>query len=292
MTSWRHPRFLLDGGMGTELMAQGLDPAADCAESWNRSHPDIVQRVYSAYFDAGADAVQTNTFGGTRLRLAAHSKHTEVRALNVVGALLAREVRPPGRIIIGSIGPTGAIPPPQGMADLAEMEDAFAEQAAALAEGGVDLLHIETMYHAKEARAALRGVRQGAPGLAVVASMTCKLTTGGYATPLGFGPEVMLATFLEEQVDGVGANCTLSPAGMLDLVRLMRARTPLPIFAKPTATPGAAEHVMPGDMATGALALLAAGATAVGGCCGATPADIAAIRLALSKPSTLQDLDL
>jgi 5-methyltetrahydrofolate--homocysteine methyltransferase len=171
------------------------------------------------------------------------------------------------------------------------MEDAFAEQAMALAEGGVDLLHIETMYHPKEARAALRGVRLGAPGLPVVASMTCKLAAGGYATPLGFGPEVMLATFLEENADGVGANCTLSPASMLDLVRLLRARTKLPIFAKPTATPGPAEHVLAPHLAQGALALIAAGATAVGGCCGTTPDDIAGMRAALSAPP-LQDLDL
>jgi 5-methyltetrahydrofolate--homocysteine methyltransferase len=289
---WRRARMLLDGAMGTELITAGLDTGADCAEAWNRSHPDAVQAVYSAYFRAGADAIQTNTFGGTRLRLAERKRHGEVRALNVVAALLAREVRPPGRLIIGSMGPTGAIPPPEGLADLAELEDAFAEQAAALAEGGVDLLHIETMYHPKEARAALRGVRQGAPRLAVVASMTCKLKPGGYATPLGFTPDVMLAVFLEEQADGIGANCTLSPAGMLDLVRLLRARTQLPIFAKPTATPGAGEHVLPGDMATGALALYAAGATAVGGCCGATPADIAAMRQALDAPGTLQQLDL
>src|SRR5262249_22001419 len=146
--------------------------------------------------------------------LASHGRQAEVRPLNVVAALLAREVRPPGRLVIGSVGPTGVVPPPEGRADLAELEDAFAEQAAALAEGGVDLIHIETLYHAKEARAALRGVRQGAPSLPVVASMTCKLTPGGYATPLGFTPEVMLAAFIEEHADGVGANCTLSPASM------------------------------------------------------------------------------
>jgi 5-methyltetrahydrofolate--homocysteine methyltransferase len=286
--TWRRPRLLLDGAMGTELMAQGLDPAVDCAEAWNRTRADVVQRIHRAYFDAGADAVQTNTFGGTRLRLAVHQRQGEVRALNVVAGLLAREVRPAGRLVIGSVGPSGAVPPPQGMADLIELEDAFAEQAAALAEGGVDLLHVETMYHAKEARAALRGVRQGAPGLPVVASMTCKLTPAGYATPLGFVPEVMLAAFLEEQADGVGANCTLSPASMVELVRLLRARTNLPIFAKPTATPGAGEHVLPGDMAAGALALLAAGATAVGGCCGTTPTDIAAMRQALAQESAPQ----
>jgi len=279
--------MLLDGGMGTELMARGLDTKLESPDLWNRTHPDDVQAVYRAYFAAGADAVQTNSFGANRFRL---GRSPDVRALNLAAALLAREVRPPGKLVIGSIGPTGAIPPPEGRADLTELEDAFAEQAMALSEGGVDLLHIETMYHPKEARAALRGVRLGAPGLPVFVSMTCKLTPGGYATPYGFSPEAMLGVFLEEGVEGVGANCTLSPAAMLDLVRLLRARTSLPIFAKPTATPGPSEHVLPGAMATGALALLAAGASAIGGCCGTTPADIAVMRQALTAPP-LQDLE-
>src|SRR5262249_17383545 len=182
--------MLLDGGMGTELMSRGLDPKVEPADAWNWSHPADVQAVYRAYFDAGADAVQTNSFGANRYRLGAFQPANEARALNAGGATKAREVRPPGKLVIGDIGPTGAIPPPEGMADLGELEDVFAEQAMALAEGGVDLIHIETMYHPKEARAALRGVRQGAPGLAVVASMTCKVTQGGFATPLGFAPEV------------------------------------------------------------------------------------------------------
>jgi methionine synthase I (cobalamin-dependent) len=284
------PRTLLDGGMGTELMARGLDPHAEPADLWNRTHPQVVQDIYRAYFEAGADVVQTNTFGANRFRLAAMQRPGEVRALNVVGALLAREVRPPERYVVGSMGPTGAIPPPEGRADLHELEDAFAEQAMALAEGGVDALHIETMYHPKEARAALRGAHLGAPGLQVVASMTCRITPGGYATPLGFAPEVMLGVFLEEEADAIGVNCTLTPAGMLDLVRLLRARTDRPIVAKPTASPGPNQHVGAHDMAAGAMVLLAAGATAVGGCCGTTPADIAAMRAALAVP--LADLDV
>src|SRR5262249_25317872 len=166
------------------------------------------------------------------LRLGQFQRQGEVRALNVSAAVLAREVRPSGRLVIGDVGPTGAVPPPEGLADLTELEDAFAEQAMALAEGGVDLFHIETMYHPKEARAALRGVRLGAPSLPVVVSMTCKATLGGtYATPLGFTPDAMLGVFLEESADGVGLNCTLAPAAMLDLVRFLRARTTLPVFA-------------------------------------------------------------
>jgi|SRR5215831_2281526 len=285
--------MLLDGAMGTELIARGLDTRVEPPDAWNRSQPEHVQSVHRAYFEAGAQAVLTNTFGSNRFRLAQFQRANDVRALNVAGALLAREVRPAGKLVIGDVGPTGAIPPPEGLADLTELEDAFAEQAAALAEGGVDLVHIETMYHPKEARAALRGVRLGAPSLPVIVSMTCKATLGGtYATPLGFTPEAMLGVFLEESADGVGINCTLPPAAMLDLVRFIRARTTLPVFAKPTAAPSANEHVSPRDMGTGALALLAVGASAVGGCCGTTPADIAVMRQALSAPPPLQNLAL
>jgi methionine synthase I (cobalamin-dependent) len=279
--------MLLDGAMGTELMAAGLKTREEPAELWNRTRPADVQRIYRGYFDAGADAVQTNTFGGNRLRLATYERNMvspiDVRSLNVAAALLAREVRPDGRFVIGSMGPTGAIPPPEGRADLSELEDAFAEQAMALAEGGVDLVHLETFYHPKEARAALRGVREGAPGLKVVASMTCKVATGGYVTPLGFSPEVMLQVFIEEDADGMGINCTLSPAHMIELVRTMRARIgpEIPLFARPTSMPGPVEVVSSSRFAAGALELFAAGATAVGGCCGTAPADIAAVRRAL-----------
>jgi methionine synthase I (cobalamin-dependent) len=290
--------MLLDGAVGTELMAAGLRPRDEPPELWNRTRPLDVQRVYRAYFDAGADAVQTNTFGANRVRLASYGRvatgsgsspapgsPAEVRALNVAGALLAREVRPPDRFVIGSIGPTGAVPPPEGLADLGLLEDVFAEQAAALAEGGVDLLHLETFYHPKEARAALRGVRQGAPAMKIVASMTCTLTpSGGYATTYGYAPEVMLAVFLEEEADGVGANCTLGPMGMLELVRMLRTRAGgRPVFAKPTTAPGPLEQVSSAELTRGALALFEAGATAVGGCCGTTPADIAALRVALGE---------
>jgi 5-methyltetrahydrofolate--homocysteine methyltransferase len=249
--------------------------------------------VHQAYFAAGADVVQTNTFGATRIRLSAFGRQTDVRALNLAGALLARELRPAGALIAASVGPTGAIPPPEGKADLIEMEDAYAEQAMALAEGGVDLIHIETMYHPKEARAALRGIHEGAPGLAVVASMTCRRTTRGYATPLGFPPEPMIAAFLEEDADGVGVNCTLAPADMLDLIRLLRSKTGKPIFAKPTVTPTNQAPILPEELAIGALALIAAGATAVGGCCGAGPEDIRAVRKAIDDaPRTLDEIEV
>jgi homocysteine S-methyltransferase len=270
---------LLDGAMGTELLAHGLDAAHESPESWNLERPDVVSEIHARYYGAGARAVQTNTFGANRFRLAHYGEAGEVRAYNIAAVRLALDARPhEDSFVIGSLGPTGLTPPPEGNADLLALEEAFAEQAAALAEGGVHLLHVETLYHPKEARAALRGCRLGAPDLPVIASMTCRAERSGFATLLGFSPENMLQAFVEEGADAVGANCTLAPADLLDLVRLLRTRTLLPVIARPTIAPTGAAPLLPGEFATGVRALFAVGATAVGGCCGAGPRDIAAAR--------------
>src|SRR5689334_731530 len=117
----RIPGGVLDGAIGTELIARGLRVGREPAEAWNLSHPDVLRKLHAAYFAAGAEAVQTNTFGGTRLRLTQFRRQADVRALNLAACLLAREARPTGKRVVGSIGPTGAIPPPEGRADLIEL---------------------------------------------------------------------------------------------------------------------------------------------------------------------------
>jgi methionine synthase I (cobalamin-dependent) len=284
-------RALLDGAMGTELIARGLDPASDCAERWTLDEPADVRAIHRHYQAAGAEVLTTNTFGGNRRRLARFGMGQRVREVNVTAAILAREIRAPGQLVVGSMGPSGEVPAPDGPTDLHELEDAFAEQAQALAEGGVDLLCLETMAHPKELRAALRGVREGAPALGVIASIGARRTTKGYVTWQGFAVEQLLAVALEEHADGVGVNCGLTPAEMLDLVRQLRARTDLPLIARAVAEPTGAPPVSPSTFAEGMLALLAAGATSVGGCCGAGPAHIAAARALLAgAPRQIHEL--
>lgn len=266
--------------MGTALGARGLRIGLECPEAWNVDREADVAFVLRGYVDAGADVLQTNTFGGNRVRLGAWGRAGDVRKLNVAGALIARERRRPGMKVVGSMGPSGLLAPPDGDADLAMLEDAFAEQAIALAEGGCDLLHLETFYHPKELRAALRGVRQGAPGLAVVASMTAQRGPSGYVTTLGYPPELMLTVAEEERADGVGVTCTLAPAEMVPLIEFLRARTDRPIWARPTVAPVGAPPLLPGEVAESALALWASGADAVGCCCGSHAQDIAALRAA------------
>ncbi len=284
---WLPPRLLLDGGVGTALIARGLDLGRAPPEAWNLARPEVVEEVHRRFVEAGCGAVQTNTFGGNRVRLRSYGMEGEVAAVNRAALERARLALPDHVHVIASLGPSGAIPPPEGDADLHDLEDVFAEQASAIAEaseGRVALLHLESFYHPKELRAALRGCRDGAPGLPVAASFACNQTKAGFRTAMGFPAEVLLAVALEERADAVGANCWLPPGPMLPLIERMVARSPVPVFAKPIVAPAGSPPLLPGEFAAGVIALFEAGARAVGGCCGAGPADLAAAALAMMSP--------
>jgi methionine synthase I (cobalamin-dependent) len=272
-------RALLDGAMGTGLIARGLRLREQPPELWNVVNPEVVRELHRSFVEAGADAIQTNSFGASRLRLRARGLEARTRELNLAAGALAREAHPEG-CIVGSMGPTGELPLPEGAADLYELEDCYAEQAALLAEAGVDLLHVETMCHSKEARAAIRGARHGAPELPLAMSMSCKRLGDSFTTSLGYAAETMIAVMLEEEVDAIGANCTLGPGDLLDLAVLL-VGTGLPVIAQPTIAPETSAPLYPGEFATGAQALFAVGVRAVGGCCGTGPADIASARDAI-----------
>ncbi len=275
---WLPSRLLLDGGMGTSLIARGLDLEREPPEAWNQRQPDLIREVHRRFIEAGAGAVQTNTFGANRLRLARYGMADEVEPLCRAAVGLARSVAPEGVFVFGAIGPTGALPPPEGDADLGELEDAFAEQAAALGDAGVVLIHLETFYHPKELRAALRGCRVGATPVPVVASLACAAPRpgGAYTTVLGFPADAAIGVALEERADGIGVNCGLVPADLLPFIERLVARTSLPVFAQPIVAPSSGPPLYPGEFAAGVAALFTAGARAVGGCCGTSPTDLAA----------------
>src|SRR5262249_15548834 len=147
--------MLLDGAIGTELIARGLRVREECPEAWNVERPDEVRAIHAAYARAGSQAVQTNSFGATRPRLRRFGLEARVRELNLQAARLAREGAP-GCVVVGSLGPSGENLPLGAQLDLAWLEEAFAEAAAALAEGGVDAIHVETMFHPGELVAAVR----------------------------------------------------------------------------------------------------------------------------------------
>tara|TARA_R110002096_G_scaffold299503_2_gene494010 strand:+ start:83280 stop:84158 length:879 start_codon:yes stop_codon:yes gene_type:complete len=275
-------QLLLDGGFGTSLMERGLDVTNEATASWNLTHPEDVLEVHRSFANAGAGALQTNTFGANRLALAGRGA-IDVRECNLAAVRLAKEAASAQTLVIGCIGPTALIPPPQGDANLIDLEEAFAEQASLLAEGGVDFLHIETMAHPKEMRAALRGSREGAPGLAVVVSISARRTAERYKTTQGFSIKSMMKVAREERADGLGANCMLSPADMLNLTKMMVDASEVPVFAQPTIAPDGGAPLYPDEFAEGVAALFEAGARAVGGCCGTGAKDLDSARRRLDR---------
>jgi 5-methyltetrahydrofolate--homocysteine methyltransferase len=279
--------LLADGGMGTGLFAQGL-VTGDNPELWNVDHPDRVRAVHAGFVAAGSDIVLTNSFGGNRYRLKLHGHQDRVRELNVAAARVARSAaEAAGRRVLvgGSIGPTGEILAPLGPCDPADAEAAFAEQASALAEGGVDVLWIETMSAAEEVVAAVRGA--AVTGLPVVTTLS--FDTGG-RTMMGITPQaaVRMAAELAVHPIAVGANCGVGPNQLLATILAMREADGAAILiAKgncgiPEFRDGLIHYTgTPEIMGTYACLARDAGASIIGGCCGTTAEHLAAMRLAL-----------
>jgi 5-methyltetrahydrofolate--homocysteine methyltransferase len=274
---------LADGAMGTMLFAEGLQ-FGDPPEVWNLTHPDVVRRIHRGYLDAGSQILMTNTFGGNRKRLALHGHDRRVAELNRTAAILVRnEVDAAGgqALVAGDIGPSGEIMAPIGTLEEAEAVDVFAEQAAALVAGGVDLIWIETMSDLGEMKAAIDGVRRVAPEIPLVTTMT--FDTRGH-TMMGVSPERAAKAMLSWGADAVGGNCGNGPDELIPVIEKMRAVAPeARLVAKSNA--GMPELVDmravyrsdPADFADEVARMRAAGATIVGGCCGTTPAHLAAI---------------
>lgn len=284
MVNWREAveagRVLVaDGAWGTELAKQGLAPG-EPPELWNLQRPDAVQRVAEAYVESGADVVLTNTFGGTRIKLARSGQAERAAQINRRGAELSRAAAGDRALVFASIGPTGEFLEPLGTLSVQEAVAAFAQQAAALADGGADGLVIETMMDLGEAKAALAGARQGAPDLTVVVCMSFNSGPAGFATIMGVKPEQAAEELDAAGADAVGTNCGSGIADLTEVARLMRQVTGRPLWVKPNA--GLPELVdgetvyreTPEQMASHFAALIRAGANVIGGCCGTTPEHI------------------
>ncbi len=267
---------LLDGGFGTELIRHGF-PQGACPESWNTENPEAVKKIHQSYFEAGSDAVLTNSFGGSRIKLAGHGLDERCFELNRAAAILAGEVKPEGGFVGGSMGPTGKFLQPQGDFTEEEFEEAYAEQARGLTEGGVDFLLIETQYDLREALCALRGARKASDRPTFV-TMTFNHVPRGFFTMMGNSVFQCLETLEGEGVPAVGANCTINSAEMADLVREMRKKTSLPIIAQanagqPSLTPEGQVAYSQGleDYVRFIPKIAENGANIIGGCCGTNP---------------------
>jgi methionine synthase I (cobalamin-dependent)/protein-tyrosine-phosphatase len=282
LVSWIRGRRVLvaDGAMGTELIAAGLPPRT-CPEAWVLDRPEVVAAVHRAHLDAGAELLETNTFGASPMRLASFGLTRRTAEINRAGAALARSVAGDRALVLGSMGPSGTKLASGGPLAPEEAAEGFRIQAGSLAEGGADGLIVETMTDLEEAVAAVRAA--AATGLPVVASMTFGAGPDGGAGARGADPAEAARALESAGASAVGTNCGTGPAAAVGAVRALAAATPLPVVAKPSAgTPAGSWGSLvfpetPASFASHAAALVAAGAAVVGGCCGATPDHVRAL---------------
>jgi len=273
---------LFDGGMGTLLQDAGLEAGAP-GELWNLENPDAVRAAHAAYAEAGARILTTNTFGGTRPRLDMHGLGDRLAEVNRNAAGIARSVADErGLLVAGDLGPTGELLAPLGTMTPEDATALFAEQLAALVEGGIDLVLVETLSDLGEADAALAAARQVAPGLPVIVTMSFDTNL---RTMMGVRPAEAVARLAAAGADAVGANCGRGPAEMeLIAAEMVRARTgDLLLIAQSNAglPQVVGDHfeydATPDDLAAHASRLAELGIDLIGGCCGSTPAHIAAM---------------
>jgi 5-methyltetrahydrofolate--homocysteine methyltransferase len=297
MTDWRTQLeakkvVIVDGAWGTELMNRGLKPR-EVPDAWNIDRSEDIHSVALSYVNAGADIILTNTFGASPLKLAKRGLAEKTAEINRLGTEISKKAASGRALVFGSIGPTGELIKPLGAVTETELVKGFAEQAKALAAGGADGIVIETMMDLAEAKAALRAVKENT-SLSVAVTMTFSKAGGNYATLMGVRPDHAALELERAGADIVGANCGAGIDLMIEVARLMRPATSLPIWCKPNA--GLPELVdgktvyreSPEKMASRFRDLVEAGANMIGGCCGSTPAHIRALVLERNKLVTIK----
>jgi len=284
--------FLLDGAMGTQLIARGVQ-VGKCNDYLNVESPDVVSDIHRSYFEVGSDAVLTNTFGANRYALGRHGFAKETIKINKAGAQIARRAAGENKYVLGDIGPSGDFLEPLGSLKPEELKDAFAAQARALLDGGVDGFIIETMTALDEVTIAVEAVKSIGGVVPVLASMSFDRAGVDFKTMMGVDVEAAVAKILSLGVDAVGFNCgTLSLNEYVELAeRFVSSVKTLEqgtiIFAEPNAgkpelvEDQAVYKVSPEDFAAAVEKIHSAGVNIIGGCCGTSPAHIKTLAIKL-----------
>ncbi len=275
-----------DGAWGTQLMQRGL-PADQPPEWFALEKPETIEEVARLYVEAGADLVTTDTFGGTSFRLRLHGLDGERERVNRQAVEAVKRAVGGRALVSGSVGPSGQLLEPIGDTSPDAVEEAFAEQIAALASAGADVLCVETMGDLTEATRAVKAARSVAPGVPVMATMTFEPTPRGYFTVMGVSVEKAVAGLEAAGADVVGSNCGTGIGDMVGVARQMVRATRLPLIIQPNAgLPESRDgrvvyNETPEAMAARVPELLDLGVSIVGGCCGTAPEHIRAIRRAV-----------
>jgi 5-methyltetrahydrofolate--homocysteine methyltransferase len=275
--------LIFDGGMGTQLQARGMPPGIS-PEAFGASQPEVVREIHSAYLQAGARVITTNTFGGSGFKL---EPGTDVTGFNRLMASLARKAAGDSAWVAGSVGPSGLLLRPLGDISFEELVRGFREQITGLAEGGADLILAETHLDLAEARAVVVAARE-------VCSLPVgvNLTFDNGVTLTGTTPEVFAETMRNMDVELVGINCGAGPEQFLEIVKTVHACSSAPVLAEPNAGLPVLEEgrtvfkLGPDDFAEQTARLVEAGASCLGGCCGTTPDHIQALTSAVSGLTT------
>jgi len=273
---------LTDGAWGTEIAKRGFDPGS-CPELFNVTEPGMIREIAASYADAGSDIILTNTFGGSTLKLARYGLEDRVEQLNEAGVRLSVEASAGRALVTASIGPTGDFLAPLGAVSESEMIAAFARQVKAFVRAGAGAVVVETMSDLGEAVCAVRAVKDNSD-LEVVCSMTFDSGVRGFATMMGVTPEKAAGGIEAAGADAVGSNCGTGIETMIRIAKHLRTATGLPLWIKPNA--GIPELVegetvfpdTPDEMAAHIPALVRAGVTFIGGCCGSKPDHIRRFR--------------
>jgi 5-methyltetrahydrofolate--homocysteine methyltransferase len=265
-----------DGAWGTFLQAKGLK-AGECPELWNIDHPDEVYSIAKGYIDAGSNMIETNSFGGSSIKLSHYGLGDKAYDLNKAAAEISRKAAGIDHYVLGSIGPTGKLIM-MGEVTEDELYESFGKQAIALADGGADALVIETMSDIEEAKQAIRAARSKTD-LEIICTMTFEKTKNGdFRTMMGFSPTDMVNQLLPEGVDMIGANCGNGFKDMIGIVKEIRSQdihTPVLVHANagiPLYQDGQTVFPeSPDEMASYVPQIIKAGVNIIGGCCGTTP---------------------